>query len=79
MPRYDYKCRSCSYTFEVVHSIKEDPKIKCKKCNKICERQLPTRVYLSGTVGVDWNTDPSKVSDSMKSKAKKASKRKVSF
>ena len=36
-------------------------------------------LYLYGTVGVDWNTDPSKVSDSMKAKAKKASKRKVSF
>tara|TARA_B100000029_G_scaffold147176_1_gene142545 strand:+ start:1440 stop:1544 length:105 start_codon:yes stop_codon:yes gene_type:complete len=32
-----------------------------------------------GTVGVDWNTDPSKVSDSMKAKAKKAAKKKVQF
>mgnify|MGYP004372431835 CR=1 FL=1 len=32
-----------------------------------------------GTVGVDWNTDPSKVSDSMKDKAKKAAKKKVQF
>ena len=79
MARYDYKCRSCSHTFEVTHSIQEDPKIKCEKCKKICDRQIPNRVYLYGTVGVDWNTDPSKVSDSMKSKAKKASKRKVSF
>lgn len=79
MARYDYKCRSCSHTFEVTHSIKEDPEIKCEKCKKLCDRQLPNTVYLYGTVGVDWNTDPSKVSDSMKAKAKKASKRKVSF
>ena len=79
MARYDYKCRSCSHIFEVTHSIQEDPKIKCEKCKKLCDRQLPNTVYLYGTVGVDWNTDPSKVSDSMKAKAKKASKRKVSF
>ena len=37
------------------------------------------RVNLYGTVGVDWNTDPSKVSQSMRDKAKAASKRKVKF
>ncbi len=79
MARYDYKCIDCSHTFEVTHSINEDPKIKCEKCKKLCERQIPTRVYLYGTVGVDWNTDPSKVSQSMKDKASKAKKRKQAF
>lgn len=79
MARYDYKCQSCSHIFEVVHSINEDPKVKCEKCNKICKRQIPNTVYLYGTVGVDWNTDPSKVSQSMRDKANKAKKRKQAF
>jgi len=79
MARYDYKCSKCEHVFEVQHSIHEDPKVKCEKCKAISNRQTPTRVNLYGTVGVDWNTDPSKVSQSMKDKAKAASKRKVKF
>ena len=79
MPRYDYKCSKCEYSFEVTHSIHEDPEIKCEKCKAISNRQIPTRINLYGTVGVDWNTDPSKVSQSMRDKAKEASKRKVRF
>tara|TARA_B100001559_G_scaffold320741_1_gene333985 strand:+ start:2402 stop:2641 length:240 start_codon:yes stop_codon:yes gene_type:complete len=77
--RYDYKCSKCEHKFEVTHSIHEDPKIKCEKCKALSIRQIPTRVNLYGTVGVDWNTDPSKVSQSMRDKAKKAAKRKQSF
>ena len=65
--------------FDVRHSIHEDPIIKCEKCNAKSQRQISSRVYMYGTVGVDWNTDPSKVSQSMKDKASKASKRKVQF
>tara|TARA_R100001510_G_C7656444_1_gene216465 strand:- start:7651 stop:7890 length:240 start_codon:yes stop_codon:yes gene_type:complete len=79
MARYDYKCSKCEHSFEVTHSIHEDPEIKCEKCKAISTRQIPTRVNLYGTVGVDWNTDPSKVSQSMRDKAKEASKRKVRF
>jgi putative FmdB family regulatory protein len=79
MARYDYKCSKCEHLFEVVHSIHEDPKIKCEKCKAISTRQIPTRINLYGTVGVDWNTDPSKASKSMRDKAKKSGKRKVKF
>ena len=79
MPRYDYKCLSCNKVHEITHPIIEDPIIKCEDCKGKCERQMPTRVYLFGEVGIDWNTDPSKVSDSMKERAKNASKRKQSF
>tara|TARA_B100000902_G_C27209135_1_gene863339 strand:+ start:990 stop:1154 length:165 start_codon:yes stop_codon:yes gene_type:complete len=53
--------------------------IKCEKCKAVSTRQIPTRINLYGTVGVDWNTDPSKVSQSMRDKAKAANKRKVKF
>jgi putative FmdB family regulatory protein len=76
MARYDYKCSKCEHVFEVQHSIHEDPKEKCKA---ISNRQISGRVNLYGTVGIDWNTDPSKVSQSMRDKAKAASKRKVKF
>jgi len=79
MARYDYKCSKCDLLFEVTHSIHEDPVIKCEKCKAVSTRQIPTRINLYGTVGVDWNTDPSKVSQSMRDKAKAASKRKVKF
>ena len=79
MARYDYKCSKCEHVFEVQHSIHEDPKIKCEKCKAISNRQISSRVNLYGTVGIDWNTDPSKVSPSMRKKAKAASKRKVKF
>ena len=79
MARYDYKCSKCEHVFEVQHSIHEEPKVKCEKCKKLSIRQISTRVYLYGTVGIDWNTDPSKVSQSMRDKAKKAARRKQSF
>ena len=81
MARYEYKCSKskCEHLFEVTHSIHEDPIIKCEKCGAKSQRQISSRIYMFGTVGVDWNTDPSKVSDSMKDKAKKAAKKKVQF
>ena len=79
MARYDYKCSKCEHLFEVTHSIHEDPVINCEKCKAVSNRQISSRVNLYGTVGIDWNTDPSKVSSSMRDKAKKAAKRKVKF
>lgn len=79
MARYDYKCSKCEHIFEIQHSIHEEPKVKCEKCKAISIRQISSRVNLYGTVGINWNTDPSKVSQSMRDKAKAASKRKVKF
>jgi|GEM_PF-1134368 len=81
MARYDYKCtkKGCEHLFEVTHSIHEDPKVKCEKCKTKAQRQISNRVYLYGTVGVDWNTDPANVSQSLRDKAKKATKRKEAF
>ena len=79
MARYDYKCSKCERVFEVQHSIHDEPKVKCEKCKAISIRQISTRVYLYGTVGIDWNSNPNGASESMKSRASKASKRKVQF
>lgn len=79
MARYDYKCTKCELVFEVTHSIHDEPEVKCEKCKAISTRQISNKVYLYGTVGIDWNTNPNGASQSMKDKARKASKRKQQF
>ena len=79
MARYDYKCSKCEHVFEVQHSIHEEPKVKCEKCKNLSIRQISNRVYLYGTVGIDWNSNPMGASQSMKDKARKASKKKQQF
>ena len=32
MPRYEYACRSCQHTFEVVQSFTDDPLTVCENC-----------------------------------------------
>lgn len=41
MPTYDYICRKCENTVEIVHSIKEDPVIVCEECpDQVMERLI---------------------------------------
>jgi len=46
MPTYDYKCPACGHVKEVIHSIKESPRIVCDLCmlgggeNNAMERQI---------------------------------------
>jgi len=46
MIRYDYCCHVCEITTEVMHSIKDVPKIKCDKCGEQMERQLGVTDYI---------------------------------
>ncbi len=32
MPTYDYKCENCNETFEIFHSIKDEPVKLCPSC-----------------------------------------------
>jgi putative FmdB family regulatory protein len=32
MPTYEYACRSCGHTFEVVQSMSDDPLTTCPRC-----------------------------------------------
>ena len=34
MPIYDYKCKECGYTFEVMQSMSAKLQKKCPKCKK---------------------------------------------
>ena len=32
MPRYDYKCKKCEFTFEAAQNITEEPLATCPEC-----------------------------------------------
>ncbi len=34
MPTYNYKCDSCDFEFETMHSMSADPLTDCPNCNK---------------------------------------------
>ncbi len=34
MPTYEYECPKCSYAFELVQSMRDEPLKKCPKCKK---------------------------------------------
>ena len=44
MPFYDYECTKCGSIQEEYLSITKEPEIKCKKCNSLCKRMMPTEV-----------------------------------
>jgi len=60
MPTYEYKCRNCKRTQEVIHSIKKDPEVLCK----FCESNIPMERLISwngagfilkgGTEAIHW-------------------------
>lgn len=33
MPTYDYKCKSCEFTFEKFQKFSDNPEKECPKCN----------------------------------------------
>lgn len=56
MPSYTYKCSNCDFSFEIVQSIKDRPKKKCKECKKMKLKRVlfPPMVFVKGdpaTVG----------------------------
>lgn len=42
MPIYEYKCK-CGHSFEDLCSFDEADKVKCEKCKKKAQRQIPSR------------------------------------
>ena len=40
MPTYDYYCKKCELTLEVVKSFSDESEVKCQKCNGIMERKI---------------------------------------
>jgi putative FmdB family regulatory protein len=70
MPTYDYQCRSCGHTVEVVHPMSEDGPTTCEVCGGPLRRVLyPTGIIFKGS-GF-YKTDSRSSSGSSSSHARK--------
>jgi putative FmdB family regulatory protein len=50
VPTYDYRCRSCGTTYEVIHSMLEDGPTTCERCGGELRRILyPTGIIFKGS------------------------------
>ncbi|HEX3220785.1 MAG TPA: FmdB family zinc ribbon protein [Candidatus Limnocylindria bacterium] len=50
MPTYDYQCRSCGHTVEVIHSMTEEGPTTCERCGGSLRRVLyPTGIIFKGS------------------------------
>ena len=65
MPRYDYKCLSskCEHMFEITHKITDDPVIACLLCGSPTKRQIGSNVMFETPIDVEWDKDPSDLSE----------------
>jgi len=50
VPTYDYQCRDCGTTIEVIHSMLEDGPSVCERCGGAMRRVLhPTGIIFKGS------------------------------
>jgi putative FmdB family regulatory protein len=50
VPTYDYRCRDCGHTIEIIHSILEDGPDACERCRGPLVRVLhPAGVIFKGS------------------------------
>jgi len=50
VPTYDYQCRSCGHTIEVIHSMTEEGPSTCEVCGGELRRVLyPTGIIFKGS------------------------------
>jgi putative FmdB family regulatory protein len=77
MPTYDYICNTCGETFEIFHSIKDDPLTDCPKdqCQGNLKRKIGTGAGIifkgSGFYETDYRSESYKKAAEADSKAGK--------
>ena len=50
MPTYDYQCRECGHTIEVIHSMQESGPERCERCGGELRRVLfPAGIIFKGS------------------------------
>ena len=50
MPTYDYQCRQCGHTIEVIHSMQESGPERCERCGGELRRVLfPAGIIFKGS------------------------------
>ena len=72
LPRYDYKCTSCSHEFELVQSFKEAGSGTCPECSKPAQRvfhAVPVIYKGSGFYTTDYGRPKAPVESSKETKA----------
>ena len=57
MPTYEYECPNCGDVAEVVHGMKEEPKIVCSACNGGADGGFVMTKLMSGGAGVIFKGD----------------------
>ena len=76
MPRYDYQCISekCQLNAEIAHPITEEPKIECPSCKSVMKRLISRNVMFETPVDVEWEKDPSDLTEKSFRQFEKAKK-----
>ena len=70
MPTYDYQCRSCGHTVEVIHSMTEEGPSTCERCGGELRRVLyPTGIIFKGSGFYKTDSRASSGSNGAKKKA----------
>lgn len=60
MPTYDYQCRQCGHTTEVIHSMLEDGPSACERCGGELRRVFhPTGIIFRGSGFYKTDSRPS--------------------
>lgn len=60
MPIYRYVCKNCGQEKVELHSINDNPEIKCPKCNTKMEKSIPSKV------GLKFNQEGFYITDNQK-------------
>mgnify|MGYP001317246774 CR=1 FL=1 len=79
MPRYEHKCLHCDFLFEITYGINEEPDIKCPKCDSFTKRQISKNVLFSTPVELEWEKDPSDLTEKSFGQYEKAKKTKYTW
>ena len=64
MPTYDYKCNNCAHELEIYHSILDDAKTLCSKCDTHNLSRL-----ISKNVGIAFKGSGFYINDSTSTKS----------
>ena len=51
MPVYEYKCKSCGHSFELLQKISDMPPDSCPECNGKVERQMSKSTFVVSKSG----------------------------
>ncbi len=55
MPIYEYRCRACGNTFEVIQKFTDEPLRKCERCSGDLEKLLSRTAFV--LKGGGWASD----------------------